>query len=53
VYRIVFTYAAEQSIQCVFAERRSLVYELLWSRLRVSDPVRYYYDMLHLLQIPS
>ena len=28
-YRIVFAYAKRGTIQCVFAERRSIVYELL------------------------
>ncbi|MGH7896925.1 MAG: type II toxin-antitoxin system RelE family toxin [Candidatus Binatia bacterium] len=28
-YRIVLRYAGRRTIQCVFAERRSLVYELL------------------------
>jgi mRNA-degrading endonuclease RelE of RelBE toxin-antitoxin system len=27
-YRIVFTYAGRRTIQCVFAERRSIVYEV-------------------------
>ena len=37
-YRVVFSYAKRGAIQCVFAERRSIVYELmieaLESRLR-------------------
>lgn len=32
-YRIVFSYAPQRTIQCVFAERRSLVYELLLTLL--------------------
>jgi mRNA-degrading endonuclease RelE of RelBE toxin-antitoxin system len=28
-YRIVLRYATQRAIQCVFAERRSIVYELL------------------------
>ncbi|MGH7821638.1 MAG: type II toxin-antitoxin system RelE family toxin [Candidatus Binatia bacterium] len=28
-YRIFFSYATRRTIQCVFAERRSIVYELL------------------------
>jgi mRNA-degrading endonuclease RelE of RelBE toxin-antitoxin system len=28
-YRIVLSYATQRTIQCVFAERRSIVYELL------------------------
>lgn len=27
-YRIIFSYSGRRSIQCVFAERRSIVYEL-------------------------
>ncbi|MGH9380112.1 MAG: type II toxin-antitoxin system RelE family toxin [Thermoanaerobaculia bacterium] len=37
-YRIVFSYAPQQTIQCVFAERRSLVYELLLSFLESHLP---------------
>jgi mRNA-degrading endonuclease RelE of RelBE toxin-antitoxin system len=33
-YRIVFAYGARKTIQCVFAEQRSVVYELLLERLR-------------------
>lgn len=27
-YRIVFSYAGHQTIQCIFAERRSIIYEV-------------------------
>ncbi len=27
-YRIIFSYAAQRTLQCVFAERRSIVYEV-------------------------
>ena len=33
-YRTVFAYGARKTIQCVFAEQRSVVYELLLERLR-------------------
>jgi mRNA-degrading endonuclease RelE of RelBE toxin-antitoxin system len=33
-YRIVFAYGKGQTIECVFAEQRSVVYELLLERLR-------------------
>jgi mRNA-degrading endonuclease RelE of RelBE toxin-antitoxin system len=33
-YRIVFAYGARKTIQCIFAEQRSVVYELLVERLR-------------------
>jgi len=33
-YRIVFAYGESGTIQCVFAEQRSVVYELLLERLR-------------------
>jgi len=33
-YRIVFAYARRGTIECIFAERRSVVYELLVERLR-------------------
>jgi mRNA-degrading endonuclease RelE of RelBE toxin-antitoxin system len=33
-YRVVFAYGARKTIQCVFAEQRSVVYELLLERLR-------------------
>ena len=33
-YRIVFAYARRGTIECIFAERRSAVYELLVERLR-------------------
>jgi mRNA-degrading endonuclease RelE of RelBE toxin-antitoxin system len=32
-YRIVFSYAKRGTIECIFAERRSVVYELLLERL--------------------
>ena len=32
-YRIVFSYAKRGTIECVFAERRSVVYELMLERL--------------------
>jgi mRNA-degrading endonuclease RelE of RelBE toxin-antitoxin system len=32
-YRIVFSYAKHGTIECIFAERRSVVYELLLERL--------------------
>lgn len=37
-YRIVFSYATPQTIQCVFAERRSLVYELFLNLLESRLP---------------
>jgi mRNA-degrading endonuclease RelE of RelBE toxin-antitoxin system len=33
-YRIVFAYGERDSIQCVFAEQRSIVYELLIEALK-------------------
>ena len=33
-YRIVFSYGKRRTIECIFAERRSVVYELLLERLR-------------------
>jgi mRNA-degrading endonuclease RelE of RelBE toxin-antitoxin system len=33
-YRIVFAYGSRKTIQCIFAEQRSIVYELLLERLR-------------------
>ena len=33
-YRIVFAYARRNTVECIFAERRSVVYELLLERLR-------------------
>ena len=33
-YRTVFAYAKRQTIECIFAEQRSLVYEMLLERLR-------------------
>jgi len=33
-YRVVFAYAGRRTIQCVFAERRSIVYEVLAQTLR-------------------
>jgi mRNA-degrading endonuclease RelE of RelBE toxin-antitoxin system len=33
-YRIVLAYGARGTIQCVFAQQRSVVYELLLERLR-------------------
>jgi mRNA-degrading endonuclease RelE of RelBE toxin-antitoxin system len=33
-YRVVFSYGKRGTIECVFAERRSVVYELLLERLR-------------------
>jgi mRNA-degrading endonuclease RelE of RelBE toxin-antitoxin system len=33
-YRVVFTYAGRGKIQCIFAEQRSVVYELLLDALR-------------------
>jgi mRNA-degrading endonuclease RelE of RelBE toxin-antitoxin system len=33
-YRIVFAYGKRRTIECIFAERRSVVYELLLERLR-------------------
>jgi mRNA-degrading endonuclease RelE of RelBE toxin-antitoxin system len=32
-YRIVFSYAKRGTIECIFAEQRSVVYELLLERL--------------------
>lgn len=39
-YRVVFSYAPHQTIQCVFAERRSLVYELFLNLLESRLPRR-------------
>lgn len=39
-YRVVFSYAKAQTIQCVFAERRSLVYELFLDLLESQLPRR-------------
>ncbi|MCC6763473.1 MAG: hypothetical protein IT293_02320 [Deltaproteobacteria bacterium] len=33
-YRVVFSYAKPGTIECVFAEQRSVVYELLLQQLR-------------------
>jgi len=33
-YRIVFSYGKRRTIECVFAEQRSVVYELLLEQLR-------------------
>jgi mRNA-degrading endonuclease RelE of RelBE toxin-antitoxin system len=33
-YRVVFAYGKRDSIECIFAEQRSVVYELLLERLR-------------------
>jgi mRNA-degrading endonuclease RelE of RelBE toxin-antitoxin system len=33
-HRVVFAYGARGTIQCIFAEQRSIVYELLQERLR-------------------
>jgi mRNA-degrading endonuclease RelE of RelBE toxin-antitoxin system len=33
-YRIVFSYGARGTMQCLFAEQRSIVYDLLLERLR-------------------
>lgn len=33
-YRIVFAYGRRGTIECIFAEQRSVVYELLLDRLR-------------------
>jgi mRNA-degrading endonuclease RelE of RelBE toxin-antitoxin system len=33
-YRIVFAYRKRDTIECIFAEQRSVVYELLLERLR-------------------
>jgi mRNA interferase RelE/StbE len=33
-FRIVFAYGARDTIECIFAEQRSVVYELLLERLR-------------------
>jgi mRNA-degrading endonuclease RelE of RelBE toxin-antitoxin system len=33
-YRIVFAYGPRRTIECIFAEQRSIVYELLVERLR-------------------
>jgi len=33
-YRIVFAYGTRDTIECIFAEQRSIVYELLLERLR-------------------
>ena len=38
-YRIVLSYTSQRTIQCVFAERRSVVYELLVQLLE-SGPTR-------------
>ena len=32
-YRIVFSYGKRRTIECIFAERRSVVYELLLERI--------------------
>jgi mRNA-degrading endonuclease RelE of RelBE toxin-antitoxin system len=32
-YRVVFSYGKRRTIECIFAERRSAVYELLLERL--------------------
>jgi len=36
-YRIVFAYGARATIECVFAEQRSIVYALLLDRVRSGD----------------
>ena len=33
-YRVVFSYRKRATIECIFAEQRSVVYELLFERLR-------------------
>jgi mRNA-degrading endonuclease RelE of RelBE toxin-antitoxin system len=33
-YRVVFAYGKRRTIECVFAERQSVVYEMLLERLR-------------------
>ena len=33
-YRVVFAYGLRDTIECIFAEQRSIVYELLLERLR-------------------
>ena len=33
-YRVVFSYGKRGTIECIFAEQRSVVYELLLERLR-------------------
>jgi mRNA-degrading endonuclease RelE of RelBE toxin-antitoxin system len=33
-YRVIFSYASRDRIQCIFAEQRSIVYELLVEMLR-------------------
>jgi len=33
-YRVIFSYASRGRIQCIFAEQRSIVYELLVDMLR-------------------
>jgi len=33
-YRVVFSYANGNMIQCIFAERRSLIYELILDLLQ-------------------
>lgn len=33
-YRIVFAYAGRQTVQCIFAERRSIIYEVFAQVLR-------------------
>ena len=33
-YRVVFAYGKRGTIECIFAEQRSIVYELLLERLR-------------------
>ena len=33
-YRVVFAYGKRSTIECIFAEQRSIVYELLLERLR-------------------
>ena len=33
-YRVVFSYGKRGTLECIFAEQRSVVYELLFERLR-------------------
>lgn len=33
-YRVVLAYAKRDTVECIFAERRSVVYELILERLR-------------------
>jgi mRNA-degrading endonuclease RelE of RelBE toxin-antitoxin system len=33
-YRVLFAYGKRQTIECIFAERRSVVYELVLERIR-------------------